>query len=210
MINVCRQCGLYRADKIIDPAGPTATCPECGFAHKFKQLPLLVVAGASGTGKTTVLHKLKDRLTDAVMLEMDILWRSEFNTPENQYRDFFETWLRMCKNISQSGRPVILFGAGAGVPDNLEGCVERRYLSEIHYLALTCSEAVLTKRLLARPEWRGTHAPAFIAEQHRFNNWFLDYQPENGAPQITRLDTAHQPLEQTIQEIEAWIRSRLP
>ncbi len=28
MMNVCFQCGLYRADKMIDPAGPYAICPE--------------------------------------------------------------------------------------------------------------------------------------------------------------------------------------
>ncbi|MEZ4519803.1 MAG: hypothetical protein R3C44_24235 [Chloroflexota bacterium] len=60
------------------------------------------------------------------MLESDILWRPEFNTPENQYRDFFELWLRMAKNISQSGQPVILFGAGFAVPSNMKPVRERR------------------------------------------------------------------------------------
>ena len=46
MFNVCDNCGLYRADKIIDPAGPYAICPECGHKHTFRYLPLLIVAGA--------------------------------------------------------------------------------------------------------------------------------------------------------------------
>jgi hypothetical protein len=58
MMNVCYQCGLFRADKIIDPTGPYAICPECGFQHSFLYLPLLIVSGASGTGKSTVCNVL--------------------------------------------------------------------------------------------------------------------------------------------------------
>jgi hypothetical protein len=129
MLNVCFQCGIYRADKIIDPAGPYAICPECGFKHPFLQLPLLIVSGASGVGKSTVCRQLLSRVSQVVLLDSDIIWRSEFNTPETKYRDFFETWLRLSKNIAQSGRPVGLFGAGAGVPGNIENCIERRYFS---------------------------------------------------------------------------------
>jgi hypothetical protein len=71
---------------------------------------------ASGSGKSTVCNHLIGKLQQLVLLDSDILWRESFNTPENKYADFFETWLRMCKNIAQSGRPVVLFGAGLGYP----------------------------------------------------------------------------------------------
>ena len=154
MMNVCLHCGEYRADKRIDPDGPNAVCPLCGHRHPFRQLPLLVVSGASGAGKSAVLQRLAGRVDGAVLLDADILWRSEFDQPEEGYRGFFETWLRLCKNISQSGRPVVLFGAGVGVPANLEACVERRYLADVHILALVCDDEVLAERLLSRPEWR--------------------------------------------------------
>jgi hypothetical protein len=73
MMNVCFQCGMYRADKEIDPAGPFAVCPECGYKHPFRQLPLLVVSGASGAGKTTVCQHLLGHVTQAVLLDSDIL-----------------------------------------------------------------------------------------------------------------------------------------
>jgi shikimate kinase len=206
MLNVCFQCGLYRADKTIDPAGPYAICPECGYSHPFLRLPLLVVSGASGTGKSTVCNHLFGHIQNAVLLDSDILWRAEFNNPENGYRDFFETWLRVCKNISQSGRPVILFGAGMGVPDNLENCIERRYLSTIHYLALTCEDEILSQRLRQRPEWRGTRDQAYIDEHVRFNQWFFKYEQTNSLPPITLLDTSHTPLEETIKSVELWIQ----
>lgn len=202
MLNVCFQCGLYRSDKIIDPAGPYAICPECGFKHRFLQLPLMIVSGASCAGKSTVCRNLISKENRAVLLDSDIIWRPEFNSPETKYRDFFETWLRLGKNISQSGRPVVLFGAGAGVPENLEYCIERRYFSKINYLALVCSDEKLEERLKQRPEWRGTHNADFIQDQVRFNNWFKEYK---GEPKIELVDTTLSTPEQTTREVLDWI-----
>jgi AAA domain len=126
MLNICFNCGVYRADKVIEPQGPFAVCPECGYKQAFLRLPLLIVSGASGVGKSTVCHHLLGQLNDVVLLDSDILWRPEFDQPEDHYRDFFETWLRLCKNISQSGWPVVLFGAGVGVPENMDPCVEQQ------------------------------------------------------------------------------------
>ena len=84
----------------------------------------------------------------------DIIWEPEFNRPEEGYRNFFKSWLRIAFNIGQSGRPVAIFGAGFGVPASLENLVERRYFSTIKYLALVCNDQELTNRLLKRPDWR--------------------------------------------------------
>lgn len=205
MFNVCHNCGLYRADKIIDPSGPYAICPECGHKHSFRQLPLLIVSGASGAGKSTVCQALIGDLDNVILLDSDILWRPEFNKPKDNYHDFFETWLRMAKNISQSGRPVVLFGAGVGVPDNIEPCVERRYFSAIHYLALVCDDEELAKRLRARPAWRGSSIQAYIDDHIQFNRWFKE---QNRDRPISLLDTTGVSLEITIEQVKAWIREK--
>lgn len=209
MMNVCNKCGVYRADKRIDPVGPYAICPECGNQESFLYLPLLIVSGASGTGKSTICNYLTGRYRDVVLLDSDILWRSEFNRPEGNHREFFETWLRMCKNISQSGRPVVLHGAGMGVPDNLEDCIESRYFSAIHYLALICSDDILSERLLRRPKWRGTGEPENIEKQKRFNQWFMNYNMDHFQPPITLLDTSDVSFEETASQVEAWIRKKI-
>jgi hypothetical protein len=206
VFNVCHNCGLYRRDKIIDPAGPYAVCPECGHKHPFRQLPLLLVSGASGAGKSSVCNAMVGTIDQAVLLDSDILWRREFDKPEDRYRDYFETWLRMAKNISQSGRPVVLFGAGAGVPENIEPCVERRYFSGTHYLALVCDDEVLEERLRARPAWRGCGEPGYIENHIRFNHWFKEGQ--NGSHPIALIDTTHASLEGTVGQVRAWIMEK--
>jgi 2-phosphoglycerate kinase len=207
MMNICFQCGIYRADKIIDPDGSVAICPECGFRHRFAQLPLLIVSGASGAGKSTVCHTLLGRLTQVVVLDSDILWRSEFNLPEYNSPDFIDTWLRMCKNISQSGRPVVLFGAAIGVPGNIETRVERRYFAAVHYLALACDDRALAERLRRRPEWRGSGEPAYVGEHQRFNQWFKTYSSEQTP--IRLLDTTDLDEETTANQVELWINEKL-
>jgi len=206
MLNVCFKCGIYRADKIIDPTGPYAICPECGHPHPFLYQPLLIISGASGAGKSTVCNRLVGHYQDAVLLDSDILWRDAFNNPKDNYRDYFETWLRVSKNITQSGRPVVLFGAGLGVPENLEGCIERRYFSSIRYLALVCSDDILCERLEQRPAWRGTRDQKFIEEQQRFNQWFINYSNSNDQQPIKILDTSRKSIIETTEEVEDWIR----
>ena len=169
-------------------------------------LPLLIVSGASGAGKSSVCNALLGKLDEVVLLDSDILWRLEFNKPEDKYRDYFEMWLRMAKNISQSGRPVALFGAGAGVPENIEPCIERRYFSGIHYLALVCDDDVLAQRLKARPAWRGSGEQAFIENHIRFNRWFKTQ--ENSNPPISLLDTTSVPLDSTVEQVKSWIREK--
>ena len=46
-----------------------------------KKLPLFIVSGASGVGKTTMCEILFRRETKYIVMESDILWKEEFNTP---------------------------------------------------------------------------------------------------------------------------------
>ncbi len=56
MFNVCYQCGAYHVDKEVE--GNVAICPACGFRHGFRRLPLLLIGGASGVGKSTICQHL--------------------------------------------------------------------------------------------------------------------------------------------------------
>lgn len=207
MINVCYNCGEYRVDKMIDPSGPYAICPVCGHKHPFLQLPLLIVCGASGAGKSVVCQKLLGRLTEAVLLEGDLLWRAEFDKPEDKYRDLFEVWLRLCKSISQSGRPVVLFGAGA-IPENVEPCQERRYFSAVHYLALVCDDDDLAQRLRRRPAWRKSSSQAYIEEHVKFNQWFKANAGQT-SPAIELLDTSSISVAESARQVALWIRAKV-
>lgn len=226
MINVCAKCGLYRVDKTVtgpsavaaeskpgSPAHPRkgpqtamAACPHCGHQHPFQRLPLLLIGGASATGKSAILHELSGQFNQAVLLEVDLLWLAEFENPTDGHRKFHETWLRLAKNIGQNGRPVVLFGAGLAVPENIENCVERRYFSDTHYLALVCEKDELRRRLLARPAWRKSGQPEQLKDQLDYNSWLIREGPRQ-IPPVSLIETTDSPVEASANAVKEWIES---
>ena len=206
MFNVCPGCGQYSVEKAIDPDGPVAICPYCGYRQPFRRLPLLVITGASGAGKSTVALALPGRLPEYVTLEMDILWRPEFNHPDDDYRDFHETWLRVAKNVGQSGRPVVLCGTAA--PGQLERCAEVRYFAAIHYLALVCDDDVLAHRLRSRPTWRQSSGDEFVERMLALNRWLKVRADEGGdaGSSLSVLDTTHLDSGETFERAATWVR----
>ncbi len=208
MYHVCWSCGSYRADKLIDLERQAAICPDCGFAHSFRAGPLLLVGGASGSGKSAMAQRLLGARDDVVILDADIIWSAAFDTPADGYRAFFTTWLRLCLGIGQAGRPAVLFGAGFAVPGNIEPLPERRYFSAARYLALTCDDAVIEARLRARPAWRDAGGREFIEGQLAFNRWLRE-PPADVAPLLTQLDTGAASLAETQAAVSRWIDGAL-
>jgi len=202
MFNVCPNCGEYRADKLIVPEGAYAVCPICEYRQKFARLPLFVLTGASGVGKTTLCLALAADVKDLVIMESDILWRDEFNQPATDYRNYRETWLRVCKNISQAGKPVVL--CGAGVPAQFEQCIERRYFSSVHYLALICEDEILTSRLRNRPAWRDSFKDEYIQEHIAFNRW-LKNNAQKTEPPMSLLDVSAVTVTESVAGVKQWL-----
>jgi 2-phosphoglycerate kinase len=203
MFNVCPKCGELRADKIILPDGPYAVCPHCEYQHKFLRLPLFVITGASGVGKSSTCLALAAKTKDFVVIDSDILWRSEFDQPDTDYRNYREMWLRVCKNISQAGKPVIL--CGASLPEQFEECIERRYFSEIHYLAVVCSDEALESRLRSRPAWRNSSDEEYIKTHLAFNRW-LKENASSTQPPMSLLDTSEITVDESVERVEEWLR----
>ena len=205
MFNVCPQCGEYSVEKTIDVSvgGPVAICPSCGYAHPFLQLPLFLLIGPSGVGKTTVCLALTSLLRECVILETDILWGAVPVPAENSSQDFRTVWLRVAKNVGQNGRPVVL--CGTGIPEEFETCPERRYFSTLHYLALVCDDQLLEARLKQRPDWRHSGSAETIRTMLQLNQW-LKEQASTTRPSITLLDTSHRSIPETVREVAQWVR----
>jgi hypothetical protein len=208
MFNACVQCGTYSEEKTIDPSGPYAICPACGYAHRFRQQPLFVITGASGTGKSTATLDLLSCLPECVILEVDMFWRPEFATPENEYYDFRNLCLRVAKNVGQSGRPAVL--SGTALPKQYEGCAERRYFADSHYIALVCDDDDIVRRLGQRKRWQSQPSvPGLIDQMVAFNRWIKDNAAQTSPP-LTLLDTSRASPPEVAHAIAGWVRARLP
>ena len=207
MFNVCPRCGAYSVEKAIDPAGPFAICPACHYAYPFLQQPLFLITGASGSGKTTACLELIPLLKgECVVLDTDILWGTVQTTPEDDYRSYRDMWLRVAKNIGQAGQPVVL--CGSAIPEQYEGCAERRYFSTLHYLALVCEDERLIERLQQRPAWRKSDSSEGLERMVTFNRWLKEHAATTQPP-MTLYDTTNRSIPETVAYLAQWIRQRL-
>ena len=198
MFNVCANCGNWHDKREIDPDGAYAICPDCHYHQPFTYLPLFVITGASGAGKSTVTLALMGQLTNFVLLEGDIFWRGEFNRPVYEYSDFRNICLRAAKTINQSGRPTII--SGSATPGEYEACPEFCYFDGAYYLALVCEEGELIRRLQARPSWRQSGSAESIETMIIFNRWFCEH-----GDQVTLLDTTYLGVPETAALVKDWL-----
>jgi Predicted nucleotide kinase len=178
-------------------------CPNCKEKQLLKRLPLFIITGASGVGKSTLSAELYKKETEYIVLESDILWFDFFNTIEDNYRTYRETWLRLCKNISQSGKSVVL--CGCSTPEQFENCIERRYFSEILYLACVCDSDLLEKRLR---QGRNVNDDNWIQSSISFNQWLKD-NADKTEPKIMLLETSNKSVEEAAEFVDEWIKERL-
>ena len=215
MFGVCWSCGEWEPEKDIlersDHA--VAVCPDCNYEQPFRYLPLLVVTGASGAGKSTVLHEIVNQavtgettVTDSLVpIESDALWGAGAEMETVAYTGL---WQRVCAGIHQAGRPVLLFGAGLN-PENMEPTAYRRYFPTIHYLALIADDDALAARLEARPDWRGSNSPESIREHLDYNRALQSEELSSEGVPIETLDTTDQSVEASVSATANWILSVL-
>lgn len=139
----------------------------------------------------------------AVVVEQDVLWTGGLRDPEDDFGAFRSTWLTMAAMLHQNGRPVVL--CGTVVPIQLERRPERVFFSAVHYLALTCDDDVLRKRLEARPAWREWDEPR-IADNLDFNAW-IRANAATTEPPMELLDTTATSADHTAQRVAEWVIS---
>jgi hypothetical protein len=130
-------------------------CPWCGAQQRLPAHPLLVVTGASGTGKSTVVEPLRHRLPDCEVLETDLILQVAALG--------WDTWLQPAHAIALSGRATVLCGS---LPTGqLEVLPARRLVGPVHFCNLDCPDAALAERLRARPAWRAWTEERIVAHQ---------------------------------------------
>jgi uncharacterized protein YukE len=166
----------------------------------------LIVTGASGSGKTTVMHHLLHTLPECIVLESDILWGTVPADGPNDFQSYYDLWLRMVKAVAQAGKPALL--CGTALPETIERLPERRHIGSIHYLALICDARAQRERLVARPAWRKSGADEFLQTQVRFNQHLRERAAEM-IPPMEMLDTTEVTAAETASQVRRWVQSRL-
>jgi hypothetical protein len=198
---ICQHCQEWMTPQV--NGEPRAVhCPHCGGLQGHRFLPLLLVTGPSGVGKTAVLHELQRLLPAWDVFDIDILWDSGLN-----WVMVLGNWLRIAQSIAQRPVPNPTILCGTILPERIAACPEHILFREIHWLALLCEPEEHARRLRARPAWRGWTEEQ-IAEHLRFAEWFRTNAATAFEPPLTLLDTTHVTVEQTATQIHDWAVAR--
>ena len=162
-----------------------------------KKLPLFIVSGASGVGKSILCEELFRDESRYIVLESDIIWNKVYNTPKDDYRAYRRMQLRLCANIAQAGLPVVL--CGCAVPKQFTNLPERELFTQIHYLAVVCDDGALEQKL---KKGRGVRGKKWIASSLDFNRWLKENGEANG---MDLLDNTHLTPQEGAQVTDTWI-----
>lgn len=202
MISICPKCGNTEPEKKITEDGKFIICHKCNNKWQFKRMPLFIITGASGVGKTTTCQKLMQNETEYIVMDGDILFFMKHDTKE-ALKFKRETLLRMAKNISQIGMPVVL--NTPCLPDQFENTYERQFFTDTYYIALVCDSDVLEKRMR---NGRGIDDEGWIKQSVSFNNWILE-NGKNQTPVIDLCDTTSRTVSEAAEFVDRWIKEKL-
>ena len=182
-----------------DPRVPVLRCPGCGDSLPVPGLPLFVVTGASGAGKTTITGPLRRLLPDCDVFEADLILQVSA-LGWDAWRD---TWLLLAHGAALNGRATVL--CGSLLPDQLESLPARKLLGPIHFCNLDCPGELLASRLRARPSWRFWQQDSLetaIDDHQRFAAWLRTHIEPS-------FDTSTMSPEEVAGYVAAWIRDLL-
>lgn len=166
-----------------------------------RRYPLVVLTGASGAGKSTIVPLLIERLAGTCVV-FDVDWLIDplrEASPDRgiEWGAFRDAWLHVAAGLAQNRMPTML--VGPFIPEHLETLPGRELLGEIAYGVLDCADDVRRTRIEARPSWRLRD----IDEQVAFGAWLRT----NLTP-VFDTDTAT-PMA-TADAVAGWIRDLQP
>lgn len=203
MIGTCPKCGNSEPNKQISENKKYIICQQCGHQWKYKTMPLFVLTGCSGVGKTTTAQELIQRDTKFIVMDADFLYNIMLHNTDEDCKNWVEQIMSLSKNIMQSGKP--LLWTMAGLLDYFENTYNRRFFTEVYFLALVCKTEELEKRMR---EGRHISDTNWINSSIDYNRWFI----ENGIVsnhKIDIYDITGKSVSEVADYVTQWVEARL-
>lgn len=153
---------------------------------------LVIISGASGTGKTSAARYLKKFYPQGAAIDVDSL-RAILNTQDwfsqKQHNDMLISSISLCKTLLSSGyKPIILVDTFNGADDKLES-----WLASINYkvFRLFTEQSILKDRLKVRSENNGPeHIEKLLLFADKQNNCVIEERFERIKENYHYIDTS--------------------
>ncbi|WP_238162550.1 nucleoside kinase [Cohnella sp. AR92] len=157
-------------------------------------LPLFIVTGASGSGKTYVVNDLRQIMPDYEVFDTDSL----IEVMGHDWEKIRMTWLRIAREIARNGRMTIL--CGTQMPWDIEKCADYPAFRHVYYLNLHCKEEAREKRLRER-NW----TDEMIRNHLDFANALLEIAAKEFDPPMPTIDTTELDASAVASRIKDWV-----
>jgi predicted ABC-type ATPase len=205
----CDACGAGRDLVQIPAHGAVLRCPQCEDERPFFRPPLLVVAGTSGAGKSTICARLAGTIPRAVLLDADVFSDDMISLvhPNEDYPAFWRLLARLAHEISQNNLAVVFFSVM--LPQQLLANTDvLGYFGSVSFLCLTCNAEVLRTRFMRRVGgWTDTQSiEAAVDRWNRFNDVLTD--SARATDHVDVID-ATRPTGEVERDVRGWIVERL-
>lgn len=194
-MHYCERCP---SPELMTPSDDLAVCPVCGFSEPARRLPLFLVTGAAGSGKTALRQPLIDALPECAVFDVNWLYDStrRMSLPDAiDWTSFRDAWLAVAHGVAQGGRSTVLICTF--LPDEMAVLPARRWIGDTHFAGLDCTDDVRLARLAARSDWRRRDAAEELAFAGRVRS---------EVELVVRTDT--QQPDAVAAELAAWVRGR--
>lgn len=201
MIGTCSKCGNHKWDKVVDNG--KVYCPECNNSWDYVALPLLILSGCSGIGKTTTAIEIVKKKVDFVVLDADIFGGIQNAVSQEDYQKRVDTICWLSRNINQSGKPVLW--TVAGNLDMFPQSYNSRFFSEIDCLALVSSEETIRKHMT---EGRGITDEGWVAGSVGYNEYFKSHD-SIGDLKFETLDIDSKTPSEVADQVISWVEKCL-
>lgn len=161
----------------------------------YKKLPLFIITGASGAGKTTVVPALRGILPDFDVFDIDVI-----SEDVGDWQKLKNIWLKIASDIAESNRMTAL--CGTMMPWDIEKCDNYNDFSTVYYLNLHCEDESREQRLKERG-W----ITDLIQEHNDFAKWLLENADKAYSPPMPTINTTILNPKEVAYKIKEWIKN---
>lgn len=170
----------------------------------MKKLPLFIVTGASGVGKTTVMHELRTILPEFDVFSTDT---DNFGTTSTklEYQDKFNVLFHFANAVAKSGRGTII--CGTLMPWAAEACDTYHNFREVCFINLHCDDATRNHRLRNRAD-KANWTDELLKEHEEFAQWLINNAETAYNPPMPTIDTTFTPPPQVAEQIKKYVLSK--
>ncbi|MFC6456773.1 MULTISPECIES: AAA family ATPase [Paenibacillus] len=155
----------------------------------MNKIPLFIVTGASGVGKTTVMQELRTIMPEFDVFSTDL---DNFGTTASKlgHQDRFNILFHFANAVAKSGRGTII--CGTLLPWAAEKCDTYSKFSEVCFINLHCDDATRNHRLRNRAD-KAIWTEDKLKEHEEFAQWLIHNAETAYNPPMPTIDTTSTP-----------------